>query len=216
MQELELIVHNPDIQLKKLSKTWSSPFLYNDQRVPPIHPNTDSYESKILYPEEAHFPPDVKLDVPVKLIILGSKQVGKSALALRYLTKNQCDLTKTTAQEGKLKNFQLFDPSLSILSGYFVSFRFFMSLTEAMFLKAIISENFWVTMPKYRVIPTFEWHFSRTLSSARKARKKICQVDFPSARSLLIRSFLRSDRKRLRNTRKRGEFSVASLKTANK
>ena len=54
-------------------------------------------KTKILYPTEAHFP-DVQLDVPVKLIILGSKQVGKSALALRYLTKNQCDTSKNSGE----------------------------------------------------------------------------------------------------------------------
>ena len=54
-------------------------------------------KTKILYPTEAHFP-DVQLDVPVKLVILGSKQVGKSALALRYLTKNQCDTSKNSGK----------------------------------------------------------------------------------------------------------------------
>ena len=94
----------------QLTKTWSSPFLYNPQapRVPPI-PSQDSIsgddveseKTRILYPTEAHFP-DVQLDVPVKLIILGSKQVGKSALALRYLTKNQCDTSKNP---GKFHSF---------------------------------------------------------------------------------------------------------------
>jgi hypothetical protein len=94
-----------------LTKTWSSPFLYDPQaipRVPPILSQQDSLSSvdsdycektKILYPTQTHFP-DVQLDVPVKLIILGSKQVGKSALALRYLTKNQCDTSKIS---GKFK-----------------------------------------------------------------------------------------------------------------
>ena len=76
--------------------------MYNPQapRVPPILSQNSisddaetEHKTRILYPTEAHFP-DVQLDVPVKLIILGSKQVGKSALALRYLTKNQCDLSK--------------------------------------------------------------------------------------------------------------------------
>ena len=54
-------------------------------------------KTKILYPTQTHFP-DVQLDVPVKLVILGSKQVGKSALALRYLTKNQCDTSKNSGK----------------------------------------------------------------------------------------------------------------------
>ena len=54
-------------------------------------------KTKILYPTQTHFP-EVQLDVPVKLVILGSKQVGKSALALRYLTKNQCDTSKNSGK----------------------------------------------------------------------------------------------------------------------
>lgn len=88
-------LHHPEWRkLNQLTKTWSSPYLYNPQvRVPPIHnhdnePAADVGAAKVLYPTEAHFP-HVPLDVPVKLVILGSPQVGKSALALRYLTKNQ-------------------------------------------------------------------------------------------------------------------------------
>lgn len=91
-------LHHPEwrnlSQKHGLTKTWSSPYLYNPQvRVPPIHHHHTGTESdepvaKVLYPTEAHFP-HVPLDVPVKLVILGSPQVGKSALALRYLTKNQ-------------------------------------------------------------------------------------------------------------------------------
>ena len=82
-------------------------------------------------------------------------------------------------------------------------------------------------MAKHRKNPTFEWPFLRTLSNGRKARitpkdAEFCQVYFSqrtffgvSARSLLIRSFLSSDRKMHHNTRKR-DFSVAFQKTAYK
>jgi len=53
----------------------------------------------VLYPTEANFPSNVKLDSPVKLIIMGSKQVGKSALALRYITKNQAEFSKKLTGE---------------------------------------------------------------------------------------------------------------------
>ena len=101
-----------ELHWRKISKTWSSPFLYNPQapRVPPLHhleiqesttKESSPVSSRILYPSEAHFS-SVQLDVPIKLVILGSKQVGKSALALRYLTKNQCD---NLATKGKMRLF---------------------------------------------------------------------------------------------------------------
>jgi hypothetical protein len=95
-----------DLQIQKinqLTKTWSSPFLYpppqqQQSRVPPIpsltslefSPSDEETTTSVLFPTLATFP-HVSLDVPVKLVLLGSKQVGKSALALRYLTKNQFD-----------------------------------------------------------------------------------------------------------------------------
>ena len=74
--------------------------------MPPLHlsepPTTkENTPTRILYPTEAQYS-QVPLDVPVKLVILGSKQVGKSALALRYLTKNQCD----TQTKGKILRYR--------------------------------------------------------------------------------------------------------------
>ena len=111
----EVFIHHvspvSELHWRKISKTWSSPFLYNPQapRVPPLHhleveesSPSPSVSHHILYPSEAHFS-SVQLDVPVKLVILGSKQVGKSALALRYLTKNQCDNLSNTGKYAFLK-----------------------------------------------------------------------------------------------------------------
>ena len=76
-----------------------------EYRVPPL-PSTSSVsqpdeyedtESEVLYPSVSNVP-NVPLDVPVRLMILGSPQVGKSALALRYLTKNQCDNEISTSK----------------------------------------------------------------------------------------------------------------------
>ena len=57
----------------------------------------DKEESVVLYPVVSNVP-NVPLDVPVRLMVLGSPQVGKSALTLRYLTKHQCDNEISTSK----------------------------------------------------------------------------------------------------------------------
>ena len=82
----------------------STEYPSTEYRVPPL-PSTSSVsqdeyedtESVVLYPSVSNVP-NVPLDVPVRLMILGSPQVGKSALALRYLTKNQCDNEISTSK----------------------------------------------------------------------------------------------------------------------
>ena len=63
----------------------------------------DTEESVVLYPAVSNVP-NVPLDVPVRLMVLGSPQVGKSALTLRYLTKHQCDNEISTSKFFLKKN----------------------------------------------------------------------------------------------------------------
>ena len=84
---------------------WYDPQVQNVPRVPPIL-NASDTESKVLYPTESYIQ-SVSLDVPVKFVILGSRQVGKSALALRYLTKHECD--PDSRRKGKMLSYWLLE-----------------------------------------------------------------------------------------------------------
>ena len=89
-------------------------------------------------------------------------------------------------------------------------------------MKYRCAKNFWDTERFYSKIAAFEWPFSRTLSNAKKARPtpedaKFCQVYFSHgpffgvrSRSLVISSFLRSDRKSSLLCSVLAYFSVAS------
>ncbi len=113
-------------RINQLRESKSSPFIYGltsptstaspassltsnaaSIRVPPIsfhHHVQDEETTSVLFPTLATFP-QVPLDEPVKLLILGGKQVGKSALALRYLTKNQtCDSTYSGKPNRRMRN----------------------------------------------------------------------------------------------------------------
>ena len=71
-------------------------------------------ENDVLYPTLATLP-HLKLDCPVRLAVMGAKDVGKSALAVRYLSGQQA---VAEPKPGKLTN----DPArLSVcLCGYFI------------------------------------------------------------------------------------------------
>ena len=97
------------LRINHLTKTWSSPFLYPPQaRVPPIITVPDN-DDTVLFPSCANVS-NVPIDVPVHLMILGSPQVGKSALALRYLTKNQCDIDRSSGKFNVLCFWNNFNP----------------------------------------------------------------------------------------------------------
>ena len=69
---------------------------------------TELKENDVLYPTLATLP-HLDLDCPVRLAVMGAREVGKSALAVRYLSGQQSTLDPKPGKE----NMQVFATTLS-------------------------------------------------------------------------------------------------------